>query len=199
MERSGGLRIPGPRSCSALAAGRGRPTTGELGSGSRPPARTRLRGGRSSSFTAVKTSRPGRPPLAAHAPASRPSCWRRHGKGLTVYLNFYLPPYNVVTRELVRQILRPGRHPAERRGREPGRLTRRRGAMNEIRFPVGRSRPCLIRDHRRCSNSDPADPVSPRPRICMIFGGRNISAGPTRSTPRWCRAKRPCMPVCRIA
>ena len=93
--------------------------------------------------------------LAAHATGEPAVLVRELGEGLTVYLNFHLPEYDVVTHELVRQIVE--RAGIERRVIAEGgdadapprcyeRNTFRRGPIAVHAF---------IRDHRRCSDTDP--------------------------------------------
>ena len=97
----------------------------------------------------------GATPLATHATGQPAVLLRRHGKGLTVYLNFYLPPYDVVTRELVRQIVDQAgiqrsvvvENPA---GSPPPRCYERNSFT---RGPI--TVHALIRDHRRSTDSDP--------------------------------------------
>ena len=93
--------------------------------------------------------------LATHATGEPAVLVRSKGTGLTVYLNFGLPAYDVTVRELLRQIAsRAGvqrqiiaENPA---GGEPPRCYERntfaRGAIQVHAF---------IRDHRRCEDTDP--------------------------------------------
>ncbi len=93
--------------------------------------------------------------LASHATGEPAVLVERRGKGLSVYLNFGLPAYDVTVRELLRQIVaRAGierlvvaENPA---GGDPPRCYERntftRGAIAIHAF---------IRDHRRCEDTDP--------------------------------------------
>ncbi len=93
--------------------------------------------------------------FASHATGEPAVLVQRKGEGLTVYLNFGLPAYDVKVRELLRQIVaRAGierlviaENPA---GGDPPRCYERntftRGPINVHAF---------IRDHRRCENADP--------------------------------------------
>ena len=93
--------------------------------------------------------------LASHATGEPAVLVERKGKGLTVYLNFGLPAYDVNVRELLRQIaaragierLVVAENPA---GGDPPRSYERstfaRGGVTVHAF---------IRDHRRCEDSDP--------------------------------------------
>ncbi|MGI6414993.1 MAG: beta-galactosidase [Thermoguttaceae bacterium] len=93
--------------------------------------------------------------LAAHATGEPAVLVRKRGKGLTVYLNFYFPPYDRVTRELVGQIARlagvtasvVAEAPA---GDRPPRCYER-NTFN--RGPIAVH--ALIRDHRRCDDIEP--------------------------------------------
>jgi hypothetical protein len=93
--------------------------------------------------------------LASHATGEPAVLIDRKGKGLTVYLNFGLPAYDVNVRELLRQIaahadierLVVAENPA---GGDPPRCYERntfaRGTIKVHAF---------IRDHRRCEDTDP--------------------------------------------
>ena len=92
--------------------------------------------------------------LAAHATGEPAVLVRRNGKGLSVYLNFHMPPYDVVTRELVRQIV--GRASVVRNvtvdnpaGGPPPRCYERN---TFARGPI--TLHAFIRDHRRCDDTD---------------------------------------------
>lgn len=97
----------------------------------------------------------GATPLATHETGEPAVLVQRHGSGLSVYLNFCLPGYDVATRELIRQIVaRAGIKRAvvvqsvnaEAPPRCYERNTFTRGPMSVHAF---------IRDHRRCSDTDP--------------------------------------------
>jgi beta-galactosidase GanA len=92
--------------------------------------------------------------LARHASGELAVATKAHGKGLTVYLNFVLPDYDVGARELVAALVK--RAGVARRVRVEATVggvprawelnTFRRGALAVRGF---------IRDHRRCEDSDP--------------------------------------------
>jgi len=92
--------------------------------------------------------------LARHASGELAVATKAYGKGLTVYLNFVLPDYEVGARELVAALVkRAGIARAirvEAKGEGVPRAwelnTFRRGALAVHGF---------IRDHRRCEDSDP--------------------------------------------
>ena len=93
--------------------------------------------------------------LGSHATGEPAVLVRRYGKGLSVYLNFALPAYDVLTRDLIGQITRRagiGRaviaeNPA---GTDPPRGYERN---TFTRGPI--SVHAFIRDHRRCTDTDP--------------------------------------------
>ena len=93
--------------------------------------------------------------LASHETGEPAVLVRRRGSGLTIYLNFGLPAYDVTVRELLRQIA--ARAGVQRRvvvenpaGDHPPRCYERntftRGALGVHAF---------IRDHRRCEDGEP--------------------------------------------
>ncbi len=93
--------------------------------------------------------------LAAHATGEPAVLVQRKGKGLTVYLNFGLPAYDVGVRALLQQII--ARAGIERRvvaenpaGAAPPRCYERN---TFTRGPIAVH--AFIRDHRRCKDSDP--------------------------------------------
>ncbi len=101
--------------------------------------------------------------LAAHAGGEPAVLVRPLGKGLTVYLNFALPEYDLVTRELVRQltararIARPVLAKAATGDAPPKayeRNTFTRGPISVHGF---------IRDHRRAKDSDPVQVAFEKP------------------------------------
>jgi len=93
--------------------------------------------------------------LASHATGEPAVLVRRKGKGLTVYLNFGLPEYDVTVRELVRQIIaRAGiersvvaENPAG--GAPPRSYERNTFTRGDVTVHA------FIRDHRRCEDTDP--------------------------------------------
>lgn len=93
--------------------------------------------------------------LAAHATGEPAVLVRRCGKGFSVYLNFCLPDYDPVMRELVAQLAR--RAGIDRRvtvAAEAGQTAPRCYERNTFtRGPVAIH--AFIRDHRRCKDSDP--------------------------------------------
>ncbi|NLF68383.1 MAG: hypothetical protein GX575_04930 [Candidatus Anammoximicrobium sp.] len=102
--------------------------------------------------------------LAAHATGEPAVLVRRQGQGLSIYLNFCFPPYDVVTRELVAQIAkRAGVAPSVRveplAGDQPPRCYERN---TFTRGPLAVH--ALIRDHRRCTDTDPV-------RVCFSQTG----------------------------
>jgi hypothetical protein len=94
-------------------------------------------------------------PLAVHATGQPAVLVRRQGKGLSIYLNLYFPPYDVVTRELVRQIVKLANVPravvAENPAGNPPPRCYERNTFT--RGPIAVH--ALIRDHRRCQDIDP--------------------------------------------
>jgi len=93
--------------------------------------------------------------LAAHATGEPAVLVRPQGKGLSIYLNFCLPPYDAVTRQLVAQIARRAGVTASvwveaLTGDLPPRCYERN---TFTRGPLAVH--ALIRDHRRCSDTDP--------------------------------------------
>lgn len=94
-------------------------------------------------------------PLAAHATGEPAVLMRPQGKGLSIYLNFCLPAYDVVTRQLVAQIARRAGVTASvwieaLTGDLPPRCYERN---TFTRGPLAVH--ALIRDHRRCTDTDP--------------------------------------------
>ncbi|MEN6545050.1 MAG: beta-galactosidase [Armatimonadia bacterium] len=93
--------------------------------------------------------------LAAHATGEPAVLWQRHGKGLSLYLNFNLPRYDGGVRELLRQVVeragvRRGLTVEQLSGDTPPRAyelnTFTRGPITVYG---------LIRDFRRVEDSDP--------------------------------------------
>lgn len=93
--------------------------------------------------------------LAAHTTGEPAVLVRPQGRGLSIYLNFCLPPYDVATRKLVAQIVRragvaPSVWVEALTGDSPPRCYERN---TFTRGPLAVH--ALIRDHRRCTDSDP--------------------------------------------
>jgi hypothetical protein len=93
--------------------------------------------------------------LAAHATGEPAVLVQRRGRGLAVYLNFCLPQFDAVTRELVSQIARRAKVEAPlvvraATGDQPPRCYERN---TFARGPI--TVHGLIRDHRRCTDQDP--------------------------------------------
>ena len=93
--------------------------------------------------------------LASHATGEPAVLVRPKGRGLTVYLNFGLPEYDVTVRELIGQIA--ARAGVERRvvaenpagGDPPHSYERNTFTRGDVAVHA------FIRDHRRCEDSDP--------------------------------------------
>jgi beta-galactosidase GanA len=101
--------------------------------------------------------------LGAHATGEPAVLVRRSGKGLSVYLNFQMPAYDVVTRELVRQVV--GRAGVARNvvvenptGGPPPRCYERNSFARGVITLHG-----FIRDHRRCNDADMVRFAFPQP------------------------------------
>jgi hypothetical protein len=94
-------------------------------------------------------------PLARHATGEPALIVRPHGKGVAIYLNFSLPEYDVTTRELVRQILARAGIQRDIVAENPGGETPPRCYERNTfsRGPIAVH--AFIRDHRRCTDSDP--------------------------------------------
>ncbi len=115
-----------------------------------------LRGRRLAAFGRERIAAAGAQPLAAHETGEPAVLVRRLGKGLTVYLNFTLPAYDVAARELMRQVTARAGIPrlVAAENPKPGgppplcyeRDTFARGPITVHAF---------IRDYRRCSDHDP--------------------------------------------
>jgi len=97
----------------------------------------------------------GATPVAQHATGEPAVLVRPLGEGLAVYLNFSLPAYDVATRELIRQIVdRAGvRRTIAAEGADPENPPRCYERNTFTRGPVVVH--AFIRDHRRCSDTDP--------------------------------------------
>lgn len=93
--------------------------------------------------------------LAAHATGEPAVLVRRCGKGVSVYLNFCLPDYDPVMRELVAQLAsRAGIDRQVTVATDAGQPAPRCYERNTFtRGPVAIH--AFIRDHRRCTDSDP--------------------------------------------
>lgn len=93
--------------------------------------------------------------LAAHATGEPAVLVQKQGQGLSIYLNFYFPPYDLVTRDLVGQIVKRAGVAASVLAEAPaGDPPPRCYERNTFtRGPIAVH--ALIRDHRRSSDSDP--------------------------------------------
>ncbi len=93
--------------------------------------------------------------LAAHASGEPAVFVQRRGEGLSVYLNFRLPEYDVATRELVAQLTSVAGVPrpvqvSALQGEAPPRCYERNTFSRGPITVHG-----LVRDHRRCTDTDP--------------------------------------------
>ncbi|MHB8899574.1 MAG: beta-galactosidase [Thermoguttaceae bacterium] len=132
-----------------------------------------LRGSEVELYGRESVSAQGAQALAAHASGEPAVFVCRMGRGLSVYLNFCLPPYDPVTRQLVGQIthlagVTAGVVVESTTGGQPPRCYERNSFS---RGPIAVH--TLIRDHRRCEDTNPVRLRFARPgHVYQVRGGK---------------------------